>query len=276
MNDQLIVGASSVDSLALQSLVVDVASAIFGEGRACNVREKADGSLVTSYDTALQQALSAALQQRWPDIPLLGEEMTLPLQRRIMSGRAYWCLDPLDGTTNFVHDIPFYSVSLALVLDGVVVSGVVYDPVHQECFRADADRGAWLNDQRLDLTTRMVSLGQSVALVDFKRLPGSLIRRLSTAWPYRSQRGLGSVALEWCWLAAGRAQLYLHGAQRLWDYAAGLLIFREAGGCGCIMDLVTGVCLEIDRDIEAHAAIGASQSELLLEWKEWLYADDAG
>ena len=275
MNNNSTPDFAPVTSHVLQSLVVDVATRVFDDSRDYAVSHKADGSLVTFYDTALQREIMEALHQQWPDIPLLGEEMDLPEQRRVMSNQAYWCLDPLDGTTNFAHGIPFYGVSLALVQGGVVVAGVVYDPSHQECFRADAGKGAWLNDQPLRLAPQDKPLKECVALVDFKRLPKSLIWKIGTSQPYRSQRSLGSVALEWCWLASNRAQLYLHGAQRIWDYAAGLLIFKEAGGCGCIMDLVTGRCLETDRDIEAHAAIGASQQMLLQQWKDWLYAPDA-
>ena len=260
-----------INSSLLQSLLVEVAGLFFKVRNTGEISQKPDGSLVTQVDIGLQKEIEKILHLRWPNIPLLGEEMDLRDQRRVMSSSIFWCLDPLDGTTNFANEIPFFAISLALVRNGEVISGVVYDPMHNECFRADADQGAWLNDQPLSLSQQSRDLAQCVALVDFKRLPNSLILKIAKHSPYRSQRSLGAVALEWCWLAAGRAQLYLHGAQRIWDYAAGLLIFKESGGCGCIMDLVNGECLGIDRDIEAHAAIGANDQVLLQQWKDWLY-----
>jgi myo-inositol-1(or 4)-monophosphatase len=274
MNSNATSPLPEIDSNLLQTLVMDVALAVLAGDEKCQVSHKSDGSWVTQVDIALQKELHAVLCRHWPDIPLLGEEMDLSNQRRVMSSEAFWCLDPLDGTTNFVSGIPFFAISLALVRNGEVVCAVVYDPSHRECFRADIGRGAWLNDQPLTLPFQGSELAQCVALVDFKRLPKHLVERIAERSPYRSQRSLGSVALEWCWLAAGRAQLYLHGAQRIWDYAAGLLIFKESGGCGCIMDLVSGDCLGIDREIEARAAIGASEQALLQQWKDWLYAAD--
>ncbi|MCG8426084.1 MAG: inositol monophosphatase family protein [Chromatiales bacterium] len=262
----------SIDSGILQMLVVDAVMAVFEDGfNTGAVNEKDDGSLVTAVDTELQSRIEGLLKARWPEIPLLGEEMTLSEQRRVMSSPAFWCLDPLDGTTNFAHGIPFFATSLALIVDGQVVSGVVFDPSRRECFRADLGQGAWLNDHPLAVRSEGEALNQCVALVDLKRLPRAVITKLAERAPYRSQRSLGAVALEWCWLAAGRGQLYLHGAQRLWDYAAGLLVFKEAGGCGCIMDLDSGECLGMDRDIEAHAALGASAQSLLEQWRRWLY-----
>ncbi len=142
-----------------------------------------------------------------------------------------WCVDPLDGTTNYAAGVPFFSVSLALLIQGRPLLGVVYDPVRDECFTAQKGRGAWLNDKALGTRSLTpLSLERSVAAVDFKRLSAPLAVRLATQHPYGSQRNFGACSLEWCWLAAGRFHVYLHGGQKPWDYAAGCLILSEAGG----------------------------------------------
>ena len=192
---------------------------------------KDDGSLVTLTDNAIQSFVYKSLLERYPDIPFIGEEMPHTVQQSVIDGGAgrFWVLDPLDGTTNFVAGFPFYGISLALVDKGETILGVVHDPVRGETFAATRGGGATLNGVALD-PRPVQRLNQSIANVDYKRLTRSVADRLVRSPPYRSQRNLGSCVLEWCWLAAGRFQLYLHGGQKLWDYAAGSLILSEAGG----------------------------------------------
>lgn len=201
---------------------------------------KADGSIVTAADRQMQRRLIEALHQHWPDFPVLGEEMTADEQAALLRQNpdGLWLLDPLDGTSNFASGIPFYSVSLALMRQGRVEFGLVYDPSRDECFTAWRDGGAFLNGQRLCTCEHRLpnSLPQSIALLDLKRLPSRLRASLALQPPFASQRNFGSVALEWCWLAAGRGHLYLHGKQQLWDYAAGQRIFTEAGGQSCTFE----------------------------------------
>ncbi|MEA1890964.1 MAG: inositol monophosphatase family protein, partial [Pseudomonadota bacterium] len=194
---------------------------------------KQDGSLVTEADISVQNRLQKALNQLHPEIPLLGEEMSEQQQNAIIAdGKStFWCLDPLDGTSNFASGIPFFSTSLALIENGQPVIGIIYDPIRDECFVAAKGRGASLNDAPLNATAAVhKNLQQCTAIVDFKRLSNALATRLAISAPYSSQRSFGSVALDWVWLAAGRGQVYLHGKQKLWDYAAGWLILDEAGG----------------------------------------------
>ncbi len=200
-------------------------------------RYKADGSVVTEADFAVQQRLERMLATLAPDIPLLGEEMSEFQQRELFeeNRRALWCLDPLDGTGNFVSGIPFFSVSLALLGEKGPILGVVYDPVRDECFSATTGHGAWLNGSRLMSNPVDLPLSRCIAIVDTKRL-GPQGGTLVADPPYRSQRSFGSGALEWCWLAAHRGQVYLHGRQQLWDYAAGWLILMETGGRASSLD----------------------------------------
>ncbi|OQX31719.1 MAG: hypothetical protein B0D96_01290 [Candidatus Sedimenticola endophacoides] len=264
------------ESASLQPLVKEVArQEIMSRYLRVASRRKSDGSLVTDADLAAQDAMRRHLSALWPEIPLLGEEMTHGTQQRIFSEGLYWCLDPLDGTTNFSNGIPFFGLSLALVREGRVTLGVVYDPVREECFRADRGGGAWLNDRPLRLSGAPLALAECVALVDLKRLSPSLVRRLAGGPPYRSQRSLGAVTLEWCWMAAGRCQLYLHGAQKPWDYAAGHLIFQEAGGVGCLFEALGRECNAPASRLGPQAAIGAPSRGLLRQWQEWLGAEEA-
>lgn len=193
---------------------------------------KADGSIVTEADYAMQQALQTALQSHWPQIAFLGEEMSAAEQECILneSQNGVWIVDPLDGTSNFSVGIPCFAVSVALILDGQIELGLVYDPVRDECFAAQRGQGARLNTTALSLDALRNINTMTIGLVDFKRLSAGLAAKLATQPPYKSQRSFGSVALDWCWIAAGRGDVYVHGKQKLWDYAAGLLILSEAGG----------------------------------------------
>jgi myo-inositol-1(or 4)-monophosphatase len=236
-----------------------------------SAQAKADGSLITAADLAMQQALGQELAQRWPRLRLLGEEMPADQQQALLdaSEGGLWVLDPLDGTSNFAAGLPLFAVSLALVQNGRVVLGLVYDPMARECFSAVAGGGAWRNGEPLRLACSRDSLCDCVALVDFKRLPAELACRLASHGPYRSQRSLGSVALDWCWLAAGRLQLYLHGAQRLWDYGAGGLVFAEAGGAGGRLATLQGDWQDT-LSLQPVIGLAAANAGLLQQWRDWL------
>jgi len=194
---------------------------------------KADGSLVTAADLEIQAMLQGELERRWPGIPLLGEEMPGARQAELcVTDRRYWCLDPLDGTTNYVWGVPFHATSLALMEGGRPVVGVVYDPQRQECFSAERGAGAFLDGRPLPERPAPPELRRCLAVIDFKRFAAEQIADLLGRRAWRSQRNFGACALEWCWLAAGRVHLYLHGGMKLWDLGAGSLILEEAGGVG--------------------------------------------
>ena len=198
---------------------------------------KVDGSFVTEADLAVQKRISSELKKHYPDTAFLGEEMTADEQRELLNNsESLWCLDPLDGTSNFTVGTPYYAISLALIERGVPTLGIVYDPNRDECFVGIRGQGAFLNDAPLRVIPSDLPLSQCTALIDFKRLPKSLSMNLVNHQPYASQRSYGSVALDWCWLAASRVHVYLHGASNVWDYAAGLLIFCEAGGVSSTLE----------------------------------------
>ncbi|GMR20214.1 MAG: inositol monophosphatase family protein [Gammaproteobacteria bacterium] len=223
--------------------------------------EKTDGSLVTEADQAIERRIRAELESKWPGMGFLGEEGGG--NGSLWSGDLpFWCLDPLDGTTNFSRGLPFYAVSLALIHRGRPVLGVVYDPVRNECFSSAAGQGAWLNG--VSIQVNPTDLSEAVAIVDFKRLPEGLSINMVLDPPYRSQRNLGSCALEWCWLASGRAQFCVHGGQQPWDMAAGYLTLMEAGGSAQDLEGKDLILRSYKQSV-----IAAASTSLLSEWRRW-------
>ena len=228
---------------------------------------KMDGSIVTEADIAMQSRLSDLLHQAYPDVEFLGEEMTIEQQQRLLSsGKPLWCVDPVDGTSNFATGVPYFSVSLALIINGRITHGLVYDPILGECFSAQLGSGAWLNDQPLKLQPSDLTLKKTIALIDFKRLSNRLATQLITDLPYASQRSFGSIALELCWIAAGRGHIYLHAKQQLWDYAAAQLILSEAGGFACTLE---GGSL-ITPTLVPRSTLAAVDKNLFDAWKQYL------
>jgi 3'(2'), 5'-bisphosphate nucleotidase/myo-inositol-1(or 4)-monophosphatase len=230
---------------------------------------KADGSLYTDADMAAQRELVAALPRLLPG-PVLGEEMSGEAQARLWGeGRnGLWCIDPIDGTTNFVNGIAFFAVAVAWLVDHQAQLGVIYNPITDECFSAALGAGAFLNGERLPSRRGAATLKEAVAGVDFKRVSHHLKDELVARPPYYSQRNFGSSALEWCFVAAGRLDVYVHGGQRLWDYVAGQLILSEAGGKASALDggtLLAGPSVK-------RGVIAASNETLFSQWRAWLTA----
>jgi len=134
---------------------------------------KLDGSVVTEADIALQQRLQQELARRWPEYDFLGEEMTGHEHEELMrvcTQKGLWCLDPLDGTSNFAAGVPYFAVSLALLIHCRPELGLVYDPVRDECFMAQRGKGARLNGLSLGTHAALeLPLQRCIAAVDFKR-----------------------------------------------------------------------------------------------------------
>ncbi len=230
---------------------------------------KADGSLLTAADIATQEALESELRTV-VDAPVLAEEM--PQQRQaeqwLMGETGLWCVDPIDGTSNFVNGLPYFAISVALLRSGRPLLGVVYDPVADEVFSAASAVGAFLNGERLPIKTYVPTFANAMAGVDLKRLDRRLAQGLAMAPPYMSQRNYGASTLDWCYAAAGRFDIYLHSDQKLWDYEADALIMAEAGGNICSLE---------NDDFWADAlwcrsVVAALDRGLFETWKAWLRA----
>jgi len=255
------------DLQVLQELVIRVArEEILPRFNHVSGHDKADGSVLTEADLVAQTRLQAGLAEL-SDLPLLGEEMAESEQRRLLQeSDGLWCLDPLDGTSNFASGLPFFCTSLALIEQGVAQLSVIYDPIRNECFTARHGHGAWLNGKPLRSQTSVRELSKAIAEVDLKRLPHELAGRVAAEHPFRSQRNFGSGALDWAWLAAGRYQLYMHGGQKLWDYVGGVLILEEAGGRATSFE---GEAVMCDQLIP-RSVIAAADDNLYRQWHAWL------
>jgi myo-inositol-1(or 4)-monophosphatase len=197
------------------------------------VREKARFDLVTDADLASQAAIRSFLQGRFPDHSFLGEEGPTPRARPADDAPPTWIVDPLDGTTNYVHDCPLYCVSIGLQVAGELVVGVILDPARQELFAAAQGQGAWLGSRRLQ-TSQADSLEVALLATGFPPdLRGQ--ERTLDYWRYlslrtRSLRRTGSTALNLAYVAAGRFDGYWAFDNHVWDVAGGVVLVREAGG----------------------------------------------
>jgi myo-inositol-1(or 4)-monophosphatase len=235
--------------------------------RAIASTRKPDGSVVTEADIACQRALQMLLP-RIVDCPVLGEEMPVAEQERLwpQHRHALWVVDPVDGTTNFAQGLPLFSVSAALFRNGHCELGVTFLPVLQECFSAEAGHGAFLNEARLSGQPPARDIAETVAAVETKRLPLALTMQLVQHRPFHSLRNVGAGTIDWCWLAAGRFDLLLHGGQKLWDYAAGALIAREAG---CCLGGIGGIDFDA-QPLWQRSAVAAVTPELFKQWDGWI------
>ena len=256
---------------AVCELVRDVARReVMGRFLSVDYERKHDGTLMTEADLAAQNALVEGLSRIVP-FPVMGEEMTREEQQRLWQagGSGLWVLDPIDGTTNFLHGLPYFASSVALLVHGRPVLGVTYNPVTDELFHAVRGGGAFLNGQRLPLKGFTPRMPDAIAGVEIKWLSGKLPARLMSVAPYGSQRNLGASTLDWCFLAAGRFDLYLHGGQKLWDYAAGSLILLEAGGDLCSLNHDD----YWEDQVWTRSAVAALNPELFQQWKKWVIAN---
>jgi myo-inositol-1(or 4)-monophosphatase len=161
-----------------------------------------------------------------------------------------------------------FSVSLGLISDGEIVLGIVYDPNRDEFFGAIKGQGFWINGNRVTRPEQPQALDNCIAFIDFKRLNDKMSISLAQNSPYKSQRNIGTCALEWAWLAAGRVNLLLHGCERIWDYTAGVLLTHEAGGKCETFDAEP----VFKQTLVPRSVIAASNPELFEQWVETIRA----
>jgi len=248
---------------AAHAVLVSLSHEVIGSA----TQDKADGSIVTEADLAMQSRLQIELKKQYPDSVLLSEEMSPEEQLdSLNSGSPIWCLDPLDGTSNYANGIPYFAVSLSLIHNGEVRMAVVYDPIRNEIYSASEKDPALINNQNLHCTDDITDIRNTIAIIDFKRLETELSIRLVQQQPFASQRNFGASALDWCWLAANRGQIYLHGKQNIWDYSAGHFIFEKAGGYSCSLD---GTAV-FNHKLEGRSVVAAVNSTLLKNWNNWI------
>lgn len=236
------------------------------------VSTKSDGTRLTEADLHAQ----AMFAERLPQIincPVLGEEMSADEQHAIWRHAAtgLWVVDPIDGTNNFINGLPHFALSVAYIRHGCAQLGAIFHPMMQEMFTAERGHGAHLNGRPLPLRNTPKKLHESIAGVEVKYLrSGKLASRMQTLHPFGSQRSMGSSTLDWCYLAAGRYDLYLHGGQKLWDYAAGALIYEEAGGRLATLE---GDDFWSGEHVFKRSVIAGLQPDLFERWLAWIRAN---
>ncbi len=209
-------------------------AAVLEEWRAkFQVREKARFDLVTDADLGSQRAIRAYLQQCFPHHDFLGEEENTGEKKPALDAPPTWIVDPLDGTTNYVHDCPMYCVSIGLQVAGEMIVGIVLDPSRPELFSAAKGQGAWLNDRRLRVSP-VAGLDEAMLATGFP--PDMRGQERTLAWwrhlSLRSQslRRTGSTALNLAYVASGRFDGFWAFDNHAWDVAGGMVLVREAGG----------------------------------------------
>jgi myo-inositol-1(or 4)-monophosphatase len=222
----------------------------FGEVEHLQVSLKGPANFVSAADHRAEEILFAELSAARPGYGFVGEEGG----RREGSDQTHtWIVDPLDGTSNFLHGIPHFAISLALEREGMIVAGLVYNPINDELFTAERGKGAFLNNQRLRVAARK-RLGDAVIACGLPHLGrGDLAlgaRELAAAQPkVAGLRRFGAAALDLAFVAAGRFDGYWERALSPWDIAAGLILVREAGGF--VTDLDGGDTPWISGDVVA-------------------------
>ena len=193
------------------------------------VTEKAANDYASEVDHAAEEAIIRVLHEAYPAHSILAEESGA-------SGKSefQWIIDPLDGTTNFLHGFPQYAISIALAQKGVLSQAVIYDPVRNDLFTASRGRGAYLNDKRLRISKRIKLqqslLGTGFPFREFSQIDAYLAMFRDLTQKTAGLRRAGSAALDLAYVAAGRLDGFWEFGLSPWDMAAGSLLITEAGG----------------------------------------------
>lgn len=202
-----------------------------GYGQVHQVEMKSLIDPVTETDKRSEEFIVSYIKKYYPDHSIVAEESGVHQG----SNGSCWYIDPLDGTVNFSHGVPIFCVSIAYAEDGVMKLGAVYDPMLDEMFSAEKGKGAWLNDRRIQVTETS-DLIRSLTVTGFPydqkspemQLALELYRRFSLQ--AQACRRFGSAALDCCYVAAGRMDIYFEITVNSYDIAAGILLVEEAGG----------------------------------------------
>jgi myo-inositol-1(or 4)-monophosphatase len=195
-------------------------------------REKAPADLVTDADEASQDVIRRVIAARFPEHAFIGEERRAgdPATER---AKFTWIVDPLDGTTNYVHRYPHYAVSVALAAGERLLAGVVYDPMADKCFSAATGQGAWCDGAPIH-TSAVTKISEALTTVSLparvRRDAPDLLDFIEASLVCQAVRRSGSAALNFAYLAKGAVDAFWARHIHPWDVAAGVLLVREAGG----------------------------------------------
>jgi len=226
-------------------------------------REKNPADLVTEADVASEKAIFEYIHDRFPDHQFLGEE---GLDRGSENSTVRWIIDPLDGTSNYVHGFPYYAVSIGVEQEGELIAGAVFDPTRDEMFAAAAGQGATLNgepitvSQQDDLQNALCMASLPVKTDRSHPAVQSFLRVLEAA---QHVQRTGSAALNLCGVASGRIEAFWSTSLKPWDMAAGVVIVREAGG-------QISTCSAQAFDVDQPAILATNGNALHLQLSELL------
>ena len=221
----------------------------FGEIEKLQVSIKGPSDFVSSADLKAEKTIIEELKKARPHYSLVSEEDGSEINK---DKKNTWIIDPIDGTTNFLHGVPHFAISIALRSENEIISGVIYDPIKDEMFYAEKDNGAFFNNQRIKVSKKkeinsclFATGGKSKNEIDL---------------PIRKS---GSAALDIAYVAAGRYDGYFQNELNLWDIAAGIIILKEAGGT------INEIDLSKNKNIQIRASSMAINDKMLKKLKNF-------
>jgi len=201
----------------------------FGEVEKLQVSKKGPGDFVTKTDKKVEKIIIEELDKARPNYGFIAEESG----EKKSDTEFNWVIDPIDGTSNFMHGVPHFAISIALEKNGEIISGIICDPIKNETFYAEKGRGSYVNNRRIRVSGRknfdeMIGLHGCPPLIDNNNKIFSQLLRGSKK--IHKLRNFGSASLDFAYVASGRADFAWYDHLKYWDFAAGKIILTEAGG----------------------------------------------
>ena len=215
----------------------------FGEVEKLQISVKGPSDFVSNADTKAEKIIINELMKAKKNYSILSEECGSKINS---DSENVWIIDPIDGTTNFLHGVPHFAISIALKSNNEIVSGLIYDPIKDEIFYAEKDNGAFFNNQRIKVSKKKDIEGCLFGTGGKEKIEVDLITRKS-----------GSAALDMAYVAAGRYDGYFQNNLNLWDIAAGIIIVKEAGG------IINEINLSENDNIKIRASSTAINEKML-------------
>ena len=207
----------------------------FGEIEKLQVKKKGPSDFVTNADLKAEKIIIEELKKAKPNFSILSEEIGF---KKNKDTENTWIIDPIDGTINFLHGIPHFAISIGLLSNNEIKSGLIFDPIKDEMFYAEKDNGAFFNNERIRVSKKN-ELSECLFAIGGKKY--SSINKIST-------RKSGCAALDLAYVASGRYDGYCQSNLNLWDISAGLIIIKEAGG------IINDIDLNNHKDLNVIAA----------------------
>ena len=221
----------------------------FGEVEKLQISVKGPSDFVSNADTKAEKIIINELMKAKKNYSILSEECGSKINS---DSENVWIIDPIDGTTNFLHGVPHFAISIALKSNNEIVSGLIYDPIKDEMFYAEKDNGAFFNNQRIKVSKKKDIEGCLFGTGGKEKIEVDLITRKS-----------GSAALDMAYVAAGRYDGYFQNNLNLWDVAAGIIIVKEAGG------IINEINLSKNDNIKIRASSTAINEQMLKKLKNF-------